>query len=72
MPDPIAQRLAALPQLSKSTLYDMWKELFQRISIPETAQRFDGSDPGLSAAGTGVRITQREDSRPASSSQSNV
>jgi hypothetical protein len=28
MRNPIAQRLAALPQLSKSTLYDLWKELF--------------------------------------------
>ena len=28
MPLPIAQRLAALPQLSKPALYDLWKELF--------------------------------------------
>jgi len=28
MPDPIAQRIADLPQLSKTALYDLWKQLF--------------------------------------------
>ena len=28
MPDTIGQRLTALPQLSKTALYDLWKELF--------------------------------------------
>jgi hypothetical protein len=28
MPDPIAQRLAALPTLSRVALFDLWKQLF--------------------------------------------
>jgi hypothetical protein len=35
MPDPIAQRLAALPQLSKTALYDLWNELFNVSSSPK-------------------------------------
>jgi hypothetical protein len=34
MPDPIGQRLAALPQLSKPALYDLWKELFNASPSP--------------------------------------
>jgi hypothetical protein len=29
MPDPIAKRLAALPKLSKPSLCDLWKQLFE-------------------------------------------
>jgi hypothetical protein len=29
MPDSIAERLAALPQLSKAALYDLWRQLFK-------------------------------------------
>jgi hypothetical protein len=35
MPDPIAQRLAALPQLSKTALYDLWKQLFNASPSPK-------------------------------------
>src|ERR1700689_5154812 len=35
MPDPIGQRLTALPQLSKSALYDLWKELFNTSPSPK-------------------------------------
>jgi hypothetical protein len=35
MPDPIAQRLAALPQLSKAALCDLWKQLFNASPSPK-------------------------------------
>jgi len=35
MPDPIAQRLAALPQLSKTALFDLWKQLFNASPSPK-------------------------------------
>jgi|SRR6266849_2654269 len=35
MPHPIAQRLAALPQLSKTALYDLWKQLFDATPPPK-------------------------------------
>jgi hypothetical protein len=35
MPDSIAQRLAALPQLSKTALYDLWKQLFNASPSPK-------------------------------------
>jgi hypothetical protein len=35
MPDPIAKRLAALPQLSKTSLYDLWKQLFKASPSPK-------------------------------------
>ncbi len=35
MPDPIAQRLAALPQLSKSALNDLWNQLFTISPSPK-------------------------------------
>jgi len=38
MPDPIAQRLGALPQFSKAALYDLWKELFD-ASPPSKLRR---------------------------------
>jgi hypothetical protein len=35
MPDPIAQRLAALPQLNKAALCNLWKELFSTLPSPK-------------------------------------
>ena len=35
MPDPIGQRLAALPQLSKTALHDLWKQLFNVSPSPK-------------------------------------
>jgi hypothetical protein len=35
MPDPIAKRFAALPQLSKTALYDLWKQLFNTSPSPK-------------------------------------
>src|SRR5258708_23727887 len=35
MPLPIAQRLAALPQLGKTALYDLWKQLFNASPPPK-------------------------------------
>ena len=35
MPHPIAQRLASLPQLSKASLYDLWKQLFNASPSPK-------------------------------------
>jgi Protein of unknown function (DUF2924) len=35
MPDPIAQRLVDLPRLSKTALYDLWKELFNASPSPK-------------------------------------
>ncbi len=35
MPDPITKRLAALPQLSKTALYDLWKQLFNASPSPK-------------------------------------
>ena len=39
MPEPIEKRLAALPQLSKAALHDLWKQSFQ--SAPPTQLRRD-------------------------------
>jgi hypothetical protein len=35
MPDPIDQRLAALPKLSKTTLRELWKQLFNTSPPPQ-------------------------------------
>ena len=35
MPDPIAQRLAALPKLSKTALCELWKQLFNAPPPPQ-------------------------------------
>jgi hypothetical protein len=35
MPDSIAKRLAALPQLGKTDLYDLWKQLFNAPPSPK-------------------------------------
>jgi hypothetical protein len=35
MPDPVAQHLAALPQLTKPALYDLWKQLFSASPPPK-------------------------------------
>jgi hypothetical protein len=35
MPDPVAQHLAALPQLTKPALYDLWKQLFNASPSPK-------------------------------------
>ncbi len=35
MSDPIAQRLAGLPELTKSALYDLWKQLFNVSPSPK-------------------------------------
>jgi hypothetical protein len=35
MPDPIATRLAALPNLSKTALCGLWKQLFESSSAPK-------------------------------------
>jgi hypothetical protein len=35
MPDPIAQRLADLPKLSKTALRELWKQLFHALSPPQ-------------------------------------
>jgi hypothetical protein len=35
MPDPIAQRLADLPKLSKTALRELWKQLFHAPSPPQ-------------------------------------
>jgi hypothetical protein len=35
MPDPVDQRLAALPQLSKTALHDLWKQLFNVSPAPK-------------------------------------
>jgi Protein of unknown function (DUF2924) len=35
MPDPIAQRLAALPNLSKAALCELWKRLFNSLPPPQ-------------------------------------
>jgi hypothetical protein len=35
MPDPIGQRLVALPQLSKTALHDLWKQLFNVSPSPK-------------------------------------
>jgi hypothetical protein len=35
MPDPIAQRLTALPQLSKTALFDLWMQLFNASPSPK-------------------------------------
>jgi hypothetical protein len=35
MPLPIAQRLDVLPQLSKTALYDLWKQLFNASPSPK-------------------------------------
>lgn len=35
MPDPIAQRLADLPQLSKTALSELWKQLFDALPPPK-------------------------------------
>jgi hypothetical protein len=35
MPDPIAKRLAALPELGKTALCDLWKQLFSSSPSPK-------------------------------------
>ena len=35
MPDPIAKRLAALPELGKTALCDLWKQLFKSFPSPK-------------------------------------
>jgi Protein of unknown function (DUF2924) len=35
MPDPIAKRLAALPELSKAALRELWKQLFDVVPSPQ-------------------------------------
>jgi len=35
MPDPIAERLAALPNLSKTALCELWKQLFNSLPLPQ-------------------------------------
>ena len=35
MPDPIAQRLTALPKLSKTALRELWKQLFNASPPPQ-------------------------------------
>jgi Protein of unknown function (DUF2924) len=46
MPDPIRERLAALPTLSKAALCDLWKQFFQ--SAPSSQLRRDLMIPMLS------------------------
>ena len=63
MPDPIAQRLATLPRLSKTSLRELWQQLFnappppqlrRRLMIPILAYRLQEQTVGsLSAANRG-------------------
>ena len=39
MPDPIDQRLAELPKLSKTALLELWKQLFNTLPQPQVRRR---------------------------------
>jgi hypothetical protein len=67
MPDPIAKRLAALPQLSKTSLYDLWKQLFKAspspklrrdLMIPILAHRLQEQSFGSLGSGARTRLRQ--------------
>jgi hypothetical protein len=65
MPDPVAQRLAALPELTKPALYDLWKQLFnvspspklrRDLMIPILAFRLQEQEFGSVSARTRDRL----------------
>jgi hypothetical protein len=67
MPDPIAQRLAALLELSKTALYELWKQLFKAspppklrrdLMVPILAHRLQEQSFGLLKAGARTRLRQ--------------
>jgi hypothetical protein len=67
MPDSIAERLAALPQLSKAALYDLWRKLFKTdppcqtrrdLLLPILAYRIQEDAFGSPSSDTRRRLRQ--------------
>jgi hypothetical protein len=67
MPDPVTQRLATLPKLSKTALNELWKKLFNApppdelrrlLMIPILAYRLQEQSFGSLSAATRGRLRQ--------------